>query len=100
MWDYITKVLIVVIPSVTTIITSIIAERKNKAHSAKQSIFQLILEDKIRVAEGKIPENKQAICDEYDQYSKNGGNSYVHEKVDDYLNWYSSINKKIKTTAL
>lgn len=94
MWNYITKILIVLIPSLTTIITSMLAKRENEMHNAKQSIFQLILEDKIRVMEGGIPENKQAICDEYDKYSKKGGNSYVHEKVEEYFKWYSTISKK------
>lgn len=38
--------------------------------------------------EGKLPENHKAILDEYDRYKKNGGNSYVVEKVEDYLKWY------------
>ena len=96
MWDYITKILVVAIPSITTIITAIISERRSKMHNAKQSILQLILEDKVRVMEGGIPENKQAICKEYDEYSKDGGNSYVHEKVENYLKWYTAIMSKFK----
>ena len=82
------------IPSVTTIITSLIAKRENYMHNAKQSILQLRVEDKIRVMEGAIPENKQNILKEYDEYSKRGGNSYVHEKVDNYIKWYNKIIKK------
>ena len=82
------------IPSITTIITSLIAKRDNYMHNAKQSILQLIVEDKIRVIEGGIPENKQNILKEYDEYNKKGGNSYVHEKVDSYIKWYSAILKK------
>lgn len=82
------------IPSITTIITTIITRKDNYMHNAKQSILQLIVEDKIRVMEGGIPENKQSILTEYDLYSKKGGNSYVHEKVDNYLKWYSLILKK------
>ena len=89
----------VAIPSLTTIITSIIAKRYNYMHNAKQSILQLIVEDKIRVMEGGIPENKQAICKEYDEYSKDGGNSYVHEKVESYFNWYLLICKKLGIKA-
>lgn len=99
MWDLIAKVLVVAIPSVTTIITSMMAKRENKRNNAKQSIFQLILEDKVRVMEGGIPENKQAICKEYDEYSKDGGNSYVHEKVESYFNWYLLICKKLGIKA-
>ena len=83
----------IVIPSVTTIITSLIARKDNYMHNAKQSILQLIVEDKIRVMEGGIPENKQNILKEYDEYNKKGGNSYVHEKVDSYLKWYSALKK-------
>lgn len=86
----------VAIPSLTTIITSLIAKKENYMHNAKQSILQLIVEDKIRVMEGAIPENKQNILKEFDLYSKKGGNSYVHEKVDNYVKWYSTIMKKNK----
>ena len=84
----------VLVPSITTIITSLIAKKENYMHNAKQSILQLIVEDKIRVIEGGIPENKQNILKEYDDYHKHGGNSYVKEKVDNYEKWYSNIIKK------
>ena len=83
----------VAIPSLTTIITSLIAKKDNYMHNAKQSILQLIVEDKIRVMEGGIPENKQNVLKEFDLYSKKGGNSYVHEKVDNYIKWYSTVTK-------
>ena len=86
----------VAIPSLTTIITSLIAKKENYMHNAKQSILQLIVEDKIRVIEGGIPENKQNILKEFDLYSKKGGNSYVHEKVDNYIKWYTSMIKENK----
>ena len=92
----ITAFITVAIPSITTIITSLLAKRENYMHNAKQSILQLIVEDKIRVMEGGIPENKQNILKEYDDYHKHGGNSYVHEKVDNYIKWYESIIKKEK----
>lgn len=82
------------IPSITTIITSLIAKKDNYIHNAKQSILQLIVEDKIRVIEGGIPENKQNILKEFDDYEKHGGNSYVHEKVENYKKWYSTVLKK------
>lgn len=86
----------VAIPSITTIITSLIAKKDNFMHNAKQSILQLIVEDKIRVIEGGIPENKQNILKEFDTYSKKGGNSYVHEKVDNYIKWYNIVTKKVE----
>lgn len=84
----------IVIPSITTIITSLIARKDNYMHNAKQSILQLIVEDKIRVMEGGIPENKQNILKEFDEYSKKGGNSYVREKVENYLKWYEGVINK------
>ena len=83
----------IAIPSVTTIITSLIARKDNYMHNAKQSILQLIVEDKIRVMEGGIPENKQNILKEYDEYNKKGGNSYVHEKIENYIKWYGIVTK-------
>lgn len=85
----------IAIPSITTIITSLIARKDNYMHNAKQSILQLIVEDKIRVMEGGIPENKQNILKEFDEYSKKGGNSYVKEKVDNYIKWYAVVIKKL-----
>ena len=82
------------IPSITTIITTLITRRDNYIHNAKQSILQLIVEDKIRVMEGGIPENKQNILKEYDDYNKHGGNRYVKEKVNNYTKWYSAITHK------
>lgn len=87
----------VAIPSLTTIITSLIAKKENYMHNAKQSILQLIVEDKIRVIEGGIPENKQNILKEFDIYSKKGGNSYVKEKINNYEDWYNTVTKKKKS---
>lgn len=84
----------VAIPSLTTIITSLMAKKENYMHNAKQSILQLIVEDKIRVIEGGIPENKQNILKEFDIYSKKGGNSYVKEKINNYEDWYNTVTKK------
>ena len=94
MKEIIIALITVMIPSITTIITAILARKENYIHNAKQSILQLIVEDTIRVSEGGIPENKQNILKEYDDYDKHGGNSYVHEKVDSYLKWYTEIIKK------
>ena len=92
--DIIITLITMGIPSITTIITSLIAKKENYIHNTKQSILQLIVEDKIRVIEGGIPENKQNILKEFDDYEKHGGNSYVHEKVENYKKWYSTIVKK------
>ena len=94
MTQIIIAVVTVLIPSITTVITSLIARKDNYMHNAKQSILQLIVEDKIRVMEGGIPENKQNILKEFDEYTKKGGNSYVKEKVSNYEKWYSSVTRK------
>lgn len=83
----------VLIPSLTTIYTNRATKIENRKHNAKQSIFQLILEDHVRVQEKRLPENYQEVCKEYDIYTKNGGNSYVKKKVNEYYNWYDNIKR-------
>jgi hypothetical protein len=81
------------LPTLATLITAILQSRMSKKHAAKQSIFQMILEDHMAVTEGHIPSNYQNILQEYDRYHNNGGNSYVTEKVDDYKKWYDEIEE-------
>jgi archaellum component FlaG (FlaF/FlaG flagellin family) len=76
------------LPTVATIITALLQARTSNRHNAKQSIFQMIMEDKVAVLYGGIPSNYQNILNEYDIYHKNGGNSYVTEKVEAYKKWY------------
>ena len=68
-------------------------KKDNRKLAARHSILQLILEDKINVQEGKLPENRYNVQTEYDEYRANGGNSYVHDKVEDYLEWYDQVEK-------
>lgn len=68
-------------------------KKDNRMHAARHSILQLILEDKVNVQEGKLPVNRYNIQLEYDEYRANGGNSYVHDKVEDYLEWYDQVEK-------
>lgn len=81
------------IPAFVTLVTTTSVKRQANKHSSRQSILQLILEDKVAYMEGKLPENRQAILDEYDEYLKCGGNSYVHKKVEEYESWYQTITK-------
>lgn len=90
------SVIVAFISGAVTLITSHYDKKDNRMHSARQSILQLIMEDKINVMEGGIPENKENILTEYDEYRANNGNSYIHEKVEDYLNWYDNVTKKVK----
>ena len=85
------------IPTVTTAITAILQARETKKNAAKQSILQMIIEDHVAVSEGHLPTNYQNVLLEFDKYTKNGGNTYVIEKVDDYKKWWIQIEKKRKS---
>ena len=80
-------------PTLTTAITAAIQSRTSKKNAAKQSILQMILEDHMAVQEGHLPTNYQNILHEFDIYSKNGGNSYVHDKVEAYKKWFIEIER-------
>jgi archaellum component FlaG (FlaF/FlaG flagellin family) len=81
------------LPTVATIITAILQDRSSKKNFAKQSILNLINEDKTEALYGNMPDNYQNVLHEFDIYSKNGGNSYVAGKVDDYKRWYTDWQK-------
>lgn len=96
------------IPSVATIITAIIAEIRGRGRAkearelaersaAKQSILQMILEDQFGwETRHKLPINYENIHHEWDVYSENHGNSYVHKKVNEYDQWYEEVEKSLK----
>lgn len=88
------------IPTIATAITAVVQARANNKHAAKQSIFQMILEDHVAVNEGRLPTNYQNILHEYDVYHKNGGNSYVTEKVEAYKAWFIRIQNQKNTPAI
>ena len=81
------------IPTITTTVTAICQGRVTRKNAAKQSILQMILEDHIAVQEGHLPTNYQNILHEFDIYAKNGGNSYVADKVSEYKKWFVTIEK-------
>lgn len=81
------------VPTLATTIAAIIQARANTRHAAKQSILQMILEDRVAVQEKSLPTNYQNVLREYDEYHKNGGNSFVTDKVNDYKKWFSQIEK-------
>lgn len=81
------------IPTIATAITAGMQSRASSKSAAKQSILQMILEDHMAVQEGHLPTNYQNILHEFDIYSKNGGNSYVHDKVEEYKKWWLEIEK-------
>lgn len=75
------------------VMTAVFQRRDTAKNAAKQSILQMIMEDHICAAEGKFPANYQNILHEYDIYHKNGGNSYITEKVEEYKKWYAAKEK-------
>lgn len=81
-------------PTCATALTAFFQSRTSKKNAAKQSILQMILEDHMAVQEGHLPTNYQNVLHEFDIYSKNGGNSYVAEKVEDYKKWFIEIEKE------
>jgi len=96
-WNNIIVALITVcVPACVTIITTKGVRKQANKHSARQSILQLIMEDHVRVGENGLPENYQAILYEYDEYKASGGNSYIHDKVEEYKKWYEQVYKTIK----
>lgn len=87
-------VIVALISAVTTIITALMQRRRMEENAAKQSILQMIMEDHIAVQEGHLPTNYQNVLHEYDIYHKNGGNSYLTEKVNEYKVWYAQMEDK------
>lgn len=81
------------VPASVTVYTNKKSTRRAEMHAARQSILQLILEDKVAVMSGSVPENYQAVLSEFDDYEKNGGNHYVKGKVEEYTKWYKEVNE-------
>lgn len=69
-------------------------KKEARKHAAKQSILQMIMQDELNVMQGRLPENYENVLTEFDEYEKSGGNSYMHQKLDDYVEWYKGLNKK------
>ncbi len=82
------------VPAFVTLITTKSVKRQANKHACRQSILQLIIEDKISVMEGKIPENYKSIMDEYDEYHACHGNHYIDGKIEEYKAWYKKNSTK------
>ncbi len=82
-------------PVIATAITAYFQYRINARNAAKQSILQMIAEDQLAVLYREMPTNYQNILHEYDIYAKNGGNSYVKKKVDEYIAWFDKTEKEM-----
>ena len=85
----------VCVPALVTIITTKSVKRQANRNSARSSILTMILDDKIRMMCKEVPENYHAIHDEYDIYTNNYGNSWVHQKVEEYDKMIAKYEKKI-----
>ena len=85
------------VPSAFTAVATLFQNRLSKKHAAMNSILQLIMEDHISVQEGRFPTNFQSVLHEYDIYKKNGGNSFVKSKVDEYIDWFAEQEKHLKS---
>ena len=88
-------VITICVPATVTLITSKKVQKQADIHSARESILQLILEDRVRAQEGLMPENYKSILAEYDEYKDKGGNSYINSKVQNYIDWYNEQEKKL-----
>ena len=94
MEDISINIITVGIPSATSVIVGFLNYKVASRNSAKSSILQLIMEDRMDWKDGKFPSNYQAVLHEYDIYKKNGGNSYVESRVEDYKKWYKEIQEE------
>lgn len=65
-------------------------------NSAKSSIQNMITQDIIRTEIlHKMPENMEAIENEFYIYSKNGGNGTLKRQYNEYLEWYKFQEAKV-----
>lgn len=81
-------------PTLTTAITAVIQSRTAKKNDAKNAILQMIMEDHMANQENHLPTNYQNILHEFDVYAKNGGNSYVHDKIEEYKRWFIEVERQ------
>lgn len=60
-------------------------------NASKTAIQNMITQDIIRTELlGKLPENKDNIEAEYENYHKNGGNGTITRQVEEYNSWYKN----------
>lgn len=83
------------IPAVVTLVANKGVKKQANKHNARSNILQLIMEDHLKVMEGGLPENYQSILDSFDEYKACDGNSYVHDKVEEYKKWYLNFSEKV-----
>lgn len=72
------------------------AQKIAEKNSAKSSIQNMITQDIIRTEIlHKMPENMEAIENEFYIYSKNGGNGTLKRQYNEYLEWYKFQEAKV-----
>lgn len=85
----------VCVPTSVTLVTTSSMKKQANRNSARSSILTMILDDKIRIINKEIPENYHAIHDEFDIYEKNYGNSWLHQKVEEYDKMIANYEKDL-----
>ena len=66
-------------------------------NASKAAIQNMITQDIIRTELlGKLPENKDNIEAEYENYHKNGGNGTITRQVEEYNSWYKNTELRFK----
>lgn len=110
-----TQVLIALIAAIPTTATAVstvylnCARRKDREeqiriaekNASKASIQHMITQDIIRTEIlGKLPENKDNIEAEYDNYHKNGGNGTITRQVEEYKAWYAIKEQKLNSKII
>ena len=81
---------------IATVITHRSSKKDIRRAEMKQSILQMIMEDQFGwQAFKKLPQNYQNILHDFDIYKKNHGNSYLEKKVNEYSEWYESVQKEL-----
>lgn len=88
-------VITVCVPASVTLITAQSMKRQANRNSARSSILTMILDDRVRIICKEIPENYHAIHDEYDIYKKNYGNSWLHQKIEEYDRMIENYEKSL-----
>jgi hypothetical protein len=72
------------------------AKKLSEKNAAKSSIQNMITQDIIRTELlHKMPENMEAIENEFMVYSNNGGNGTLKRQYGEYLEWYKFQESKI-----
>lgn len=93
--------LIAILPTMTTIIATMLQNRQSRKHAAKQSILQMIMEDQFSwETYRKFPTNLHDIESEYEIYHNNGGNGEITERVNEYKKWREHLELELAEQKL